>query len=155
MCLEVEETGWQKIRISRNNLKTFSCFHVWLIHCLSLISFLFASHSSSPVIPSCLPVCPVFFFPSSCPNRSFLSVSLRRRFPRRRPRRPILDPGPELANPLSERREDGALLQEGLRRRPPPWHRRRWRRDCFLFTRVERSVHATLGCFSQQIHFVQ
>lgn len=86
---------------------------------------LFTSHSrtslSSPVISISLPGVLLF----SSPRRSLLSFSLWGWFPRRRPRWPLPDPGPELANPLSERREDGALLQEGLCWGPPPWHR--WR----------------------------
>lgn len=94
----------------------------WLTHLTSLapslcLHFLFTP--SSPVRP----LCPSFSFPT----RPLLSFSLRGRFSWWWPWRPLLDPWPELANSLSERGEDGALLQEGLCRRPPPWHRWRWR----------------------------
>lgn len=76
-----------------------------------------------PSLPVYLPLC----CPPWCPIlRSFLPFPLRGRLPWRRPRWPLLDPGTELSDPLSEWRENGALLQEGLCGRPPSRYRWRW-----------------------------
>lgn len=96
--------------------------------------------------------------PLLSPPRSLLSFSVWGWFPRRRPCWPVLNSGPKLAHSLSEWREDGALLQEGVCGRPPAWHRWRWGRchqpphldnleDCFVEPTTEEAQHwcATLG----------
>lgn len=98
--------------------------------------FFYFFHSVFPPLsPSIL-----FGVLSSSPPRSLLSFPLWGWFPWRWPRRPLLDPGAELANPLSERGEDGALLQEGLCRRPPPWYRWRWIAPCCRFVLILYTV---------------
>ena len=97
------------------------------VHSSSVSYSICSSPLPSSLFPLSLPLCcpadfPLFFLR----RRPLIPLSLRGRFPRRRPRGPVADPRAELSDALSERREDGALLQEGVRRRPAPRHRRRY-----------------------------
>lgn len=107
---------------------------IWLNWSLNLHFHHFFTTSLSVSLSLCPLLCPFL--------RSLLSFPLRGWLPWRRPQWPLLDPEAKLSNPLSEWREDGALLQEGLCGRPPSRHWWRWIASTFICT--DADAHAAV-----------